>query len=368
MSELQIVNADKLLYQTMPDVDFIIDEILPVGLHLFCGASKVGKSWCMLDLCIKVSQGEPIWELQTNKCDVLYFALEDTYTRLQQRLQRLTDEIDSNLHFTTTAKTIQNGFMADLQDYIKKYPNTRLIIIDTLKKIRRTSENMSYSTDYQDISILKKFADDNKLAIILVHHLRKQEDNDVFNMISGTTGIMGSADTTFVLKKKSRDESVGTLSITGRDVEYQTFTLRFENCKWILVDRSFQKDIELQNAPDIIFKIVDFIRVKGEWQGSATELLQILNDITIKPQLLTKKLIEYKGTILKDNNIDFQTGRTNEKRLLIFKYEIQEQSEPVQIDIFKNNDTYDSNNNFAVTDESIDNTELQRSSDSSDIE
>ena len=162
---------------------FIVDEILPVGLHLFCGASKVGKSWCMLDLCIKVSQGQPIWELQTNKCDVLYFALEDTYTRLQQRLQRLTDEIDSNLHFTTTAKTIQNGFMADLQDYIKKYPNTRLIIIDTLQKIRRTSDNMSYSTDYQDISILKKFADDNKLAIILVHHLRKQEDNDVFNKL-----------------------------------------------------------------------------------------------------------------------------------------------------------------------------------------
>ena len=58
-----------------------------------------------------------------------------------------------------------------------------------------------------------------------------------------------------------------------------------------------EKDIELQNAPDIIFKIVDFIRVKGEWQGSATELLQILNDITIKPQLLTKKLIKSTITI-----------------------------------------------------------------------
>ena len=96
--------------------------------------------------------------------------------------------------------------------------------------------------------------------------------------------------------------------------------------------------------------------------------MQILNDITIKPQLLTKKLIEYKGTILKDNNIEFQTGRTNEKRLLIFKYEIQEQSEPIQIDLLKNNDTYDSNKDFAVTDESVDNSEIQRSSDGSDIE
>ena len=72
--------------------------------------------------------------------------------------------------------------------------------------------------------------------------------------------------------------------------------------------------------------------------------------------------------VLKDNNIDFQTGRTNEKRLLIFRYEIQEQSEPIQIDMFKNNDTYDSNKNFSFTEKSIENSKIQRISDSSDIE
>ena len=38
MQNLEIVNADKLLYQTMPDIEFIVDGILPTGLHLFCGA------------------------------------------------------------------------------------------------------------------------------------------------------------------------------------------------------------------------------------------------------------------------------------------------------------------------------------------
>ena len=370
MSGLQIVNADKLLYQTMPETEFIVDEILPVGLHLFCGASKIGKSWLMLDLCIKVSKGESIWELPTHKSDVLYFALEDTYERLQKRLQKLTDEIESNLHFTNSAKTIQNGFINDLKEFIIKYPNTKLIVIDTLQKIRRASADLSYSTDYQDISILKKFADDNKLAIILVHHLRKQEDNDVFNMISGTTGIMGSADTTFVLKKKQREDSIGTLSITGRDVEYQTFTLRSEDCRWNLVDRSFQKDIEVQNAPDIIFKIIDYISKKGEWQGSATELLTALDDKSITPAILTKKLVEYRLSILKDNNIELETGRTKEKRLLIFKYHIPEQSEPIQIDLLKNDDTKnvtgDGNKNFTVTSESIDNSEENKIGDGGD--
>ena len=142
-------------------------------------------------------------------------------------MQVLTDEIDSNLHFVVTSKSISNGF-------------------------------------------IKKFADENKIAIILVHHLRKQEDNDVFNMISGTTGIMGSADTTFILKKKSRDDSVGILSITGRDVEYQTFILKFDSCRWSMIERSFQKDIEIQNAPEIIFKIIDYVK---KWENGKAVLL-----------------------------------------------------------------------------------------------
>lgn len=270
MQNLEIVNADKLLYQTTPDIEFIVDGILPTGLHLFCGASKVGKSWLMLDLAIKVSKGEEMWNLQTKKADVLYFSLEDTYQRLQKRLQVLTDEIDSNLHFVVTSKSISNGFIKDLQDCIKEYSNTKLVIIDILQKIRKSSTDSTYSCDYNDISIIKKFADENKIAIILVHHLRKQEDNDVFNMISGTTGIMGSADTTFILKKKSRDDSVGILSITGRDVEYQTFTLKFDSCRWSMIERSFQKDIEIQNAPEIIFKIIDYVK---KWENGKAVLL-----------------------------------------------------------------------------------------------
>ena len=77
MEDLKIINADNLLYTTLAENEFIVDEILPVGLHLFCGAPKVGKSWLMLDLCIKVSKGEEIWNLKTNKCDVLYLALDN---------------------------------------------------------------------------------------------------------------------------------------------------------------------------------------------------------------------------------------------------------------------------------------------------
>ena len=161
MEDLKIINADNLLYTTLAENEFIVDEILPVGLHLFCGAPKVGKSWLMLDLCIKVSKGEEIWNLKTNKCDVLYLALEDTYSRLQKRLFKLTDEIDSNFHIAIESNKITNGLVMQLENAIKQYPNTKLVVIDTLQKVRKQSNDVNYSADYGDISTLKAFADKN---------------------------------------------------------------------------------------------------------------------------------------------------------------------------------------------------------------
>lgn len=323
MEDLKIINADNLLYTTLTESEFIVDEILPVGLHIFCGAPKVGKSWLMLDLCIKVSKGEELWGLKTNKCDVLYLALEDTH----QRLFKLTDDIDSNFHIAIESNTITNGLVIQLENAIKQYPNIRLVVIDTLQKVRKQNNDINYSADYGEMTTLKEFADKNKLAIILVHHLRKQDDSDVFNKISGTTGIMGSSDTTFILEKKSRDDSVATLFVTGRDVEYQTFTLRFEECRWNLIERSFQKELEIKNAPEIVGNVISFINEKEMWQGTATELLEILNKKDITLQYLTKVLNEYSKTILLDNKIIFTTSRTSTARLVTLRKDIDKATE-----------------------------------------
>lgn len=327
MEDLKIVNADNLLYTSLDETEFIIEDILPIGLHIFCGAPKVGKSWLMLDICIKVSKGEEIWTLKTNKCDVLYLALEDTYQRLQKRLFKLTNEIDSNFHISIESNKIANGLTSQLEQTLKKYPDIKLIVIDTLQKVRKQNNDINYSNDYTDISLLKQFADKNKIAVILVHHLRKQDDSDVFNRISGTTGIMGSSDTTFILEKKSRDDSVATLFVTGRDVEYQTFTLRFEECRWNLIERSFQKELEIKNAPEIVSNVISFINEKIMWQGTATELLEILDKKDITPQYLTKVLNEYSKTILLDNKISFTTSRTSIARLVTLKKDIDELTE-----------------------------------------
>lgn len=128
---------------------------------------------------------------------------------------------------------------------------------------------------------------------------------------------MGSIDTTFILEKKSRTDSTATLFITGRDVEYQEFVLRFNNCNWELISRANQAEIEVSQIPDVIFKIIQFMENKKEWRGSATELLKVIEETEIVPPIITKMLNEYHLTVLKDNNINYSLYRDKKERQII---------------------------------------------------
>lgn len=305
MQKLQTVNADTLLYEPLEKPSFVVDGLIPTGLTLFCGSQKIGKSWLMLKLCLCVSQGIPLWDMPTQEGDVLYLCLEDTFCRIQDRLFRLTDEASGRLHFAVASDKLSDGLIVQLEDYLKEYPDSRLIVIDTLQKVRTASKDNAYASDYGDISLIKDFADRHSLAVIVVHHIRKQNDSDVFNKVSGTTGLTGSADATFVLEQESRASNAARLYVTGRDTPYQEFTLRFRDCSWELVERKEQEQIERESIPDILFRLVKFMQGREEWTGTATELLEQMGETGMPPNIMTKRLNEYRASFLSENNIRY---------------------------------------------------------------
>ena len=154
MQKLQTVNAETLLYEPLEKPSFVVDSLIPTGLSLFCGSQKIGKSWLMLKLCLCVSQGIPLWDMPTMEGDVLYLCLEDTFCRIQDRLFRLTDEASGRLHFAVASCKLSDGLIVQLEDYLKDYPDSRLIVIDTLQKVRTASKDNAYASDYGDISLM----------------------------------------------------------------------------------------------------------------------------------------------------------------------------------------------------------------------
>ena len=208
---------------------------------------------------------------------MLYLSLEDTQRRIKDRLYNLTDSAPDNLYFAVTSGLIGGGLEEQITDFLTEHPATKLVIIDTLQKVRDSKGSAGkagmYGNDYDDISSIKRIADGFNIAILLVHHLRKlQDSDDPFNDVSGSTGIIGAADTNFILRRK-RSGNAATLLVSGRDVEYQELTLQFNDLVWELVERKNSEDIHKAELPKFLFRVVDFMECRTEWVGTATELL-----------------------------------------------------------------------------------------------
>mgnify|MGYP000396663274 FL=1 len=171
---------------------------------------------------------------------------------------------------------------------------------------------------YDDISSIKRIADGFNIAILLVHHLRKlQDSDDPFNDVSGSTGIIGAADTNFILRRK-RSGNAATLLVSGRDVEYQELSLQFNDLVWELVERKNSEDIHKAELPKFLFRVVDFMECRTEWVGTATELLTEMKEQEVTPNMVTKYLGQFAYEVLGPLGIEYRTKRTGKSRLIKF--------------------------------------------------
>lgn len=296
----------------------IIDGLLYPGTYLFVGAPKLGKSFFMIQLAYHVSTGTPLWNYNVRKGTVLYLALEDNYSRLQTRLYRMFgSESTDNMHLSTVSKQLGNGLIEQLNRFINDHKDTNLIIIDTLQKVREIGgEKFSYANDYEIISQLKRFADNNKICLMLVHHTRKQKSDDNFDMISGTNGLLGAADGAFLLHKEKRTSNSAVLEISGRDQQDQKLHLirNTESLAWELENA----ETELWSVPPepILEKISSLVNNESPiWQGSPTELADKLS-LDMNPNAMTRKLNVNAGRLYNEYNIRYENCRTHNGRVI----------------------------------------------------
>lgn len=301
------------VYQCKPP---IIDGLLYPGTYLFVGAPKQGKSFLMLQLSYHVSTGIPLWGYHVHQGTVLYLALEDDHPRLQNRLYRLfgTNAAD-NLYLSTWAKQVGAGLTEQLDGFVSRHPDTRLIIIDTLQRIRSIgSDKYSYANDYDIIGTLNTLASKLGVCLLLVHHTRKQQSDDKFDMISGTNGLLGAADGAFILEKEKRTGKTATLDIIGRDQQEQRLYLQqdIDTLQWLL-DRA-ETQLWIEPPEPVLQAVASLVTIEHpSWFGTPTELADALG-IDMKPNQLSTKLNVNAKRLLNDHSIQYQNSRTHAGR------------------------------------------------------
>lgn len=284
---LEVISAPELQKANLPPVKFLIEGILPDGTSLLTAASKIGKSWMVLHLGLCQAAGEPFMGHKTNQCGVLYLALEDSLHRLQNRMNKILKgkPAPEQFYFTTEAPKLDNGLLETLDAHMKQHPDTKLIIIDTLQKVRGQSlpREAAYAQDYREMETIKGHMDKRGVSVLFVHHNRKmKDDDDPFNMISGTNGIMGAVDTIWTITKARRIDEEATLHITGRDVEQSDTVIRFDKGSWTWKPvgeagwLAEQRAMLAYNDSPIVKTIKKLLEQSPEhrWDGTAKDLME----------------------------------------------------------------------------------------------
>ncbi len=319
-SYLPTISMPELYENVYDGKPLIVDGLLYAGTYLFVGAPKVGKSFFMLQLAYHVSTGLSLWDYPVRKGSVLYLALEDDYHRLQERLYRMFGtDCAPDLHFSVTAHQLGRGLNEQLQGFITEHKDTRLIIIDTLQKVREIGgESYSYGSDYDIITQLKQFADSYKICLLLVHHTRKQKADDTFDMISGTNGLLGAADGAFLLYKQKRTSNKAVLEVSGRDQQDQKINLVRNEEKLCWDFESAETELWKEPPDPLLEKIAEFLKNKAEWSGTATELVKLLK-ADMKPNVITLKINVMAGRLLDEYGITYDSKRTHNGRSITLR-------------------------------------------------
>ena len=308
-------------YQSRPP---IIDGLLYAGAYILAGAPKIGKSFLVAQIAYHVSTGEALWGCEVHPGTVLYLALEDDFQRIQSRMFMMYGVNDTDrLHFATAAGKIGNGLDEQLENFVREHPDTRLIIIDTMQKIREIGgEAYSYASDYEIIGKLKQFADKHCICVLTVHHTRKQPAGDSFEMISGTTGLLGCADGSLLMQKKKRTALEATIDVVGRDQQDQILYLKKDADTQIWNLEKVENELH-KEPPDHILEAVSGL-VSAEqpvWTGSPSALADAVH-VGMAANALSKYLNVKSGRLLDEYHVRYENKVRHEGRRITLTYHL----------------------------------------------
>lgn len=293
LPKLTAISAFDLQNKEFEERYYAVQNMIPEGETVIAAPPKTGKSWLMLDMCLKVAEGKPFLGFDTKQSDTLYLALEDGDSFEQERLNIVTGgaQAPKNFHFVfSNVMPMNEGFLLQLEELLKVFPNIKVVVIDTLQfvKYRQGKSESAYECDYRTGRDLKEFAEKNHLAIVVVTHTTKMiHVEDEMSNVSGTNGVTGAADAVIVLSKEKRTDKEAKMFITGRKVRQSMHSVKFDDskCCWVyggiaeVTDRDQQETKEremLYSNSNIRAAVIEIARNLTEpWQGRAGAIVDM---------------------------------------------------------------------------------------------
>lgn len=303
----ETITLQELLTMEFPEPKWAVPGILPEGLNLLVAKSKIGKSWMAYQLGLAiVSGGIALGSVQVQPGEVLCVMLEDTHRRMQNRCRQLMDEDapggtdwHRQMHLAREWERMDGGGKERLIQFLRKHPQTRFVVIDTLERFRagRSQNGNAYAEDYAALVDIKAIADEIGVCVLLIHHENKGGKTDFVDSVSGSAGIPGAADSILVLKKE-RMEKRATMHVTGRDIEERTLALEWDDrTAWTLLGEAGEVTVSHEQE-----QVLQVLRIAAEPLRHSALIGNLVEKLGIKPKAAEQRVSRMvdRGLIVKE--------------------------------------------------------------------
>lgn len=253
----------------IPELKYLVEGLLPVGVYCLISRPKMGKSWLALQLALAVSNGKSFLGHVAEKKHVLMFNFEERRWRFNLRLKRLnvTREDTLNMHSVCLDQLEQNPWPRGeagcdvIRQYLDNIGNVGLIVLDTFTLFRdheAADGGSVYDRDYASVMPLIRLANAYGISILCVHHERKgatvvgkQTDADFMEAANGSSGLSAAFEGMLRIEglrtespededqdekdpeKPHEPKAPRKLKISGRDIEQDVITrnIAFDHSK-----------------------------------------------------------------------------------------------------------------------------------------
>ncbi len=263
-----------LMEKELPKTEWIVEDIIPAKkLILIGGARRSYKSWLALNLFACISSGETFLGRKTQKLNCLYLDGENNKYTDVERLKRIEKgglkrcQNESRIWDYPPLKLNEPSHIVKLGEFCKRH-EIKVIFVDTIRRLFNGKEN-----DAETMSLLlndrikKELIEQYGLTVIIIHHTKKSNDNDdydILELLRGSSELANVPDGIFFIERENKSEIAvfrNEKSKYGKELKDITLYFHFDDVNNSLkIELSNQSVLELTKYSDIVQILYDFIK------------------------------------------------------------------------------------------------------------
>ncbi len=191
----RLLTTDELIARAPDYQEWLIPDLLTNNeLFGLAAPPRAGKSLLCMLIAKAVATGQKFLDRPVTQGSVIYVNMEDSDVKIRERAEAQNWGQGLPVYWLDKFKMHELPHLIEIADGME---DLRLIILDTLSRVRSDDKTENSAEMSQVLEPLQEFAKSRNVCVLLVHHTTKINPDknsldEIFDMVRGNTAIRGT--------------------------------------------------------------------------------------------------------------------------------------------------------------------------------